>query len=69
MIIEPDSPVPLLPETVMSFFTMTFLGKDVETVIVNGRVVVKGKELKTGDEKEIMDECVKESSALWARNK
>lgn len=69
LIIEPDSPVPLLPETVMSFFTMTFLGKDVETVIVNGRVVVEGKELKTGNEQEIMNKCVKESAALWARNK
>lgn len=69
LIIEPDCPVPVIPETVMSFFTMTFLGKDVETVIVNGRVVVEGKELKTADEKEIMMECVKESAALWARNK
>jgi hypothetical protein len=47
---------------------MTFLGKDVETVVVNGRIVVEGKELKTGDEEEIMRECVKESALLWERN-
>jgi cytosine/adenosine deaminase-related metal-dependent hydrolase len=68
LIIKPDCPVPVIPASVMSYFTMTFLGKDVETVVVNGRIVVEGKELKTGDEEEIMRECVKESALLWERN-
>ena len=69
LLIKPDCPSPVNPSSVLSFFTMTFLGKDVETVIVDGKIVVDGKELKTGDEDAIMNECVKESALLWARNK
>lgn len=68
LVIKPDCPTPLNALTVMSFFTMTFLGKDVETVLVNGKIVVDGKELQTGDEEIIMSECVKESALLWKRN-
>lgn len=68
LIIKPDCPTPVIPASVMSYFTMTFLGKDVETVIVNGTPVVEDFSLKTGDEDEIMRACVKESAALWARN-
>ena len=67
LIIKPDCPTPVIPASVMSFFTMTFLGKDVETVLVNGKIVVDGKELKTGDEDEIMRECVKQSAILWEK--
>ena len=68
LIIKPDCPTPVTPQTIMSYYTMTFLGKDVETVVVNGKVTVEGKELKTGNEEEIMKECVKESGLLWKRN-
>lgn len=68
LIIKPDCPTPITAQSVMSFFTMTFLGKDVETVFVNGRIVVDDKKLQTGDEDEIMNECVKESALLWKRN-
>ena len=36
VIVKPDSPTPLIPASAMSFFTMTLLGKDVETVFVDG---------------------------------
>ena len=65
LIIKPDCPTPLTAQTVMSFFTMTFLGKDVDTVLVNGRIVVEDKTLKTGDEEQIMKDCVRESGLLW----
>ena len=68
LIIKPDCPTPLTAQTVMSFFTMTFLGKDVDTVLVNGRIVVEDKTLKTGDEEQIMKDCVRESGLLWKRN-
>ncbi len=68
LIIKPDCPTPVNPATVMSFFTMTFLGKDVETVLVDGKVVVEGGELKTADEEQVMRDCVKQSALLWERN-
>ncbi len=67
LIIKPDCPTPLTPASVMSFFTMTFLGKDVETVLVDGRIVVDDKKLATGDEDAIMAECVRQSADLWER--
>ncbi|MBI9106575.1 MAG: amidohydrolase [Spirochaetales bacterium] len=68
LIIKPDCPTPVIPASVMSYFTMTFLGKDVESVIVDGKLVVEDFRLKTGNEDEIMQTCVKESALLWARN-
>lgn len=68
IIITPDSPVPVVPESVISYFTMTHRGQDVDTVIVDGKIVVEGKKMVTVNENEVREACVEEAKKLWARN-
>ncbi len=68
IIINPDSPSPVNSASLLSYFTMTFSGKDVDTVFINGKSVVENKQFANGNEETIKKECVKEAAALWARN-
>ncbi len=68
IIIKPDSPTPVTPQSVYSYFTMTFLGKDVDTVIVDGKIVVINKKMTTVDEEEVRQESVEQAKILWRRN-
>jgi len=67
-IILPDSPSPILPQSVVSYFTMTHRGQDVETVVVDGKIVVENKEVITVNEEEARSLCIKEAKKLWTRN-
>lgn len=68
IIIRPDSPSPVVPASVISYFTMTFNGCDVEHVIVDGAVVVENGTMTTVDEDEVRRRCREEAEALWRRN-
>jgi 5-methylthioadenosine/S-adenosylhomocysteine deaminase len=68
IIINPDSPSPVTPSSFMSYFTMTFNGTEVESVVVDGKLLIEKGELKTVDEREVKKECIKEAKALWKRN-
>jgi cytosine/adenosine deaminase-related metal-dependent hydrolase len=68
LVIRPDSPTPVLPSSVQSWYTMSFQGRNVETVLVDGRVVVKDGRMTTVDEAEVASECVAEAAKLWKRN-
>jgi len=68
VIVKPDSPTPLVPASAMSYFTMTFLGKDVETVLVDGKVVVRQGKMITVDEEEVAAACLEEAKQLWRKN-
>ncbi len=67
VIVKPDSPTPLIPASVMSFFTMTLLGKDVETVLVDGQVVVRDRKMTTVNEEEVATACVEQAKVLWRK--
>ena len=54
LIINPDSPTPVAPCSVLSYFDMTFQGRQVETVIVDGRIVVKDGHSTLVDEEQVM---------------
>lgn len=68
IIINPDSPSPIVPSSVMSYYTMTFQGKHVDTVIVDGNVVVEDKKMTTVDEDEVRKACVEQAKVLWRKN-
>jgi 5-methylthioadenosine/S-adenosylhomocysteine deaminase len=68
LVLEPDSPVPVTPASVMSWFIMTFKGSDVQHVIVDGRLVVSERRMTTIDEHEVKKQCIEEAKALWRRN-
>jgi cytosine/adenosine deaminase-related metal-dependent hydrolase len=68
LVVKPDSPVPVVPSSVQSWYTMTFQGKNVETVLVDGKVVVKDGRLTTVREDVVVADCVAEATKLWRRN-
>jgi len=68
LVIRPDAPSPITPASVMSYFTMTFRGRDVETVLVDGRVVVDRGRMTTVDEEEVARKCREEAKKLWRKN-
>jgi cytosine/adenosine deaminase-related metal-dependent hydrolase len=68
LIVKPDSPTPLIPASAMSFFTMTFLGKDVESVMVDGEIVVRNRKMTTVNEEEVATACREEARVLWRKN-
>jgi 5-methylthioadenosine/S-adenosylhomocysteine deaminase len=68
LIVQPDSPSPVVPSSVMSWFTMTFQGRDVETVIVDGQIVVKERRMTTVNEDDVRAGCVEQARLLWRRN-
>ncbi len=68
LLIRPDSPSPVTPSTVVPYFTMTFRGCDVETVLVDGEVVIEGGASTRVDETAVRKACVEQAAALWKRN-
>lgn len=68
IIINPDSPTPVVPSSVMSYYTMTFQGNNVDTVIVDGKVVVEDKKMTTVNEEEVTRECIEQAKILWRKN-
>lgn len=68
IIINPDTPTPIIPSSVISYFTMTFQGKDVESVLVDGKIVVEKREMTTINEEEVSEACIKQAKILWKKN-
>lgn len=67
IIINPDSPSPVAPISALSYFGMTFQGRQVETVLVDGRVVVDNYHSTQVDEAEVMRECQEQAKILWRK--
>ncbi|MDR1193026.1 MAG: amidohydrolase family protein [Peptococcaceae bacterium] len=67
LIINPDSPTPVAPCSVLSFFDMTFQGRQVETVIVDGRIVVEKGRSTQVDEDETRLACQEQARLLWRK--
>jgi 5-methylthioadenosine/S-adenosylhomocysteine deaminase len=68
LIVNPDCPVPVVPASVLSYFTSTFQGRHVETVLVGGKIVVRNGAMTTVNEEEVRKACVQEARVLWRKN-
>ncbi len=68
LVINPDSPSPIIPASLLSYFTMTFRGCDVESVYVDGNLVVEKRKMTTVDEEEVRKSCVEQARQLWKNN-
>ena len=68
ILIDPDSPSPITPQSVLSYFTMTFQGHHVKTVLIDGNIVVDGGTLATAEENSVRELCAHEAKILWRKN-
>lgn len=68
IVLSPKFPAPINPENVVPYIVNYAVGNDVDTVMVNGHIVVDKKELKTVDEQAVVNETREAAEALWQRN-
>ncbi len=68
LILRPDSPSPVTAASALSWFTMGFRGWDVESVLVDGELVVEEGVMTTVNEEEVRLACQEEARRLWRKN-
>jgi len=70
IVVNERFPTPLVPDymTIASAIVNDMNGADVETVIVDGKVVVENKQLLTIDENDAYEKAKERTSMLWEKN-
>jgi 5-methylthioadenosine/S-adenosylhomocysteine deaminase len=68
LVIRPNSPVPVAPCSAIAYLVNTFQGEHVETVVVDGQVMIeKGKSTRV-HESEVESACLEQAKILWGKN-
>jgi putative selenium metabolism protein SsnA len=61
------SPTPVIPESVYAHLINTISGRDVETVIVDGKILMENYEIKTVNEEEVLETSRNAAKKLWKK--
>ncbi len=68
IIIKPETPpTPVNEKTVYGHLVNTFTGRDVRTVIVNGKIIMRERKILTLDEEKAIEKVHKTVEKLWDR--
>lgn len=68
VLLKNNSPVPVFENNVMNFIVTVADSAHVDTVIIDGNVVVKGGEYLLMDEEEVRAKCQEQAVDFWKRN-
>lgn len=68
IIVNPNSPTPVNKQSVISYIISNMTGGEVETSIIDGKIVMENREVKTVDEEEARKNCLEEAKILWRKN-
>lgn len=69
IIVDPKCPTPINNNTLSSFIVSDMNGTDVNTVIVDGKIIMEHRKFNTVDEQEVLESCVERATDLWERDK
>ena len=69
IIVDLPNVTPLIPENIHSQIITTAMGRNVETSIIDGRVVMEKRKVLTTDPEEAMKKCKETSLDIWNRNR
>jgi 5-methylthioadenosine/S-adenosylhomocysteine deaminase len=68
IIVDPKCPTPINKNTLSNVIISDMNGADVNTAIVDGKIIMENRKLNTVDEQEVLESCVERATDLWERN-
>jgi len=67
IIVDYQAPTPITADTVASHLLFGVNGRQVDTTVINGRVIMRQRELQGIDEDQLMAKSREQAAKLWAR--
>ncbi|MDR0519339.1 MAG: putative aminohydrolase SsnA [Clostridiales Family XIII bacterium] len=67
IVVDYDAPTPVTEDTISSHILFGISGRSVDTTIINGKIIMKNRELLCVDEERLVAESRAHAKALWNR--